>query len=410
MWGERSSITNAVIVGALLAALAGLSVLAWAVAAPGPAEAPTLTDATADDHLVYLLGPDAITVIDPESRETVQTIFTEYDPEIALAPDGTTIYLTDGTPPVLTLSVIDSHSGAIVAQRPSPNRISNRFVGSSGMAVSADGRYVYIHKWELLEGRYEGDGGTFPATDHWWDIYDTTTQDFSDDPPHVPNCGIAQAFPPQNESALLAVLCYQRSVLVFVDLQSGEITRSISSRDDTNGRCARSDTRVAGALQSPDGTIYLVTTEGCVRVIDPVAMAMTYAFASDIPDGWQIPYDMVALSPAGDRLLLGVGPSPFAEDHSAGAWVIDVATQSLVSTISLDPDARSMAVSPDGSLLYVVSQESSLSAIEIASGEEVWRLTGLNSPEVVRVAPRPQPASDSVPRQTCVLDSMPLTH
>ncbi len=396
MWGERPSAANAVIVGAFLAALAGISVLAWAVASPGP------DDATTDDHLVYLLGWGEITVVDPETRETVQTIATEYDPEITIAPDGTAIYLTDGVRGSEMLSVIDTRTWQVVDQLPAPDRINNIPVGSYGMAVSADGQDVYIHKWKLLEGQHVSpDGSSAPRSDHWWDIYDTTTREFSDNPPHVPACGIAEVFPPLSGSTSLAVLCYQRNVLVFLDLQSGEIAGSIDSRDTTNGNvCARGDTSVAAAVQAPDGTIFFVTTEGCVRVIDPVEIAVRETFSLDIPADRRILYSMVTLSPSGDRLVLGVIPGVSSEEHFAEAWVIDVASQSLLSTIPLEPGASSLAISPDGALLYAVSQEgahemedvtaeSGLSAIDIATGREVWHLTDLNAPEVVRVAPRP---------------------
>lgn len=338
----------------------------------------------------------------PETRETVHTIATEYDPEFALAPDGTTIYLTDGTPGYEMLSVIDSSRSEVVVQFPSPNRIDNIGVGSSGMAISADGGYVYVHKWKVLEGRHMGANGTgVPRSDHWWDIFDTATQEFSDNPPHVPDCGIAQVFPPLNGSSSLAILCYHLADLVFVHRQSGEVTGVITSRDPTVGNvCARGDTRVAAAVQAPEGMLYLVTTEGCVRVIDPVAMAVTDAFAPDIPADRRILYSMVALSPSGERLLLGVVPGVSSEDQGAEAWVIDVESQSLLSTFPLEFDARSLAVSPDGSLLYVVGLEANhgepaaapvghLAAYDIATGEQAWRMTPLNAPEVVLVAPRP---------------------
>ena len=402
MWSERSAVTNAVIVGALLAALAGVAVLAWAVASPAPDDEPLVIEAITNDHLVYLLGPDEITVVDPETRETVRTIATEYNPEITIAPDGTTIYLTDRSPGSETLlSVIDTHTWQVVDQLPAPHRIANIGVGSDGMAVSADGRYVYIHKWKILEGRYTGVSVTAPNTDNWWDIYDTATQEFSDTPPHVPNCG-GRGFPPLNGSPSLAVLCHQRAELVFLDAQSGEVTGSISFLDSTGANtCDRGDTSFAAAPQAPDGTIYLVTTDGCVRVIDPVAMAVTDAFTLDLPEDWRVGFRMVTLSPSGDRLLLGIGPGVFNATVRE-AWEIEVASQSLLSTVPIPPEptAWSLAVSPDGSTLYVVGFESHhvapaaapvgrLTAFDIATGEEAWRMTDLNAPEVVRVAPRP---------------------
>ena len=401
MWSERSGVANAVVVGAFVAALAGVAVLAWAAASPAPDDEPPVIEAITNDHFVYLLGPNEIAVIDPESRETVHTIATGSNPEVVLAPDGSAVYLTDGSGDDEMLSVIDSRDWQVVAQIPSPDRTFAIGGVPSGMAVSADGRYVYIHKRKILEGQHMGANESQSSSDHWWDVFDTATQEFSDSPPHVPDCGVAQIIPPLNGSSSLAVLCYHLADLVFVDRQSGEVTEVITSRDSTIGNiCARGDTSVAAAVQAPEGMIYLVTTEGCVRVIDPVAMAVTDAFALDIPADRRILYSMVALSPSGERLLLGIVPGVSSEDQGAEAWVIDVESQSLLSTFPLEPNASSLAVSPDGSLLYVVGLEANhgepaaapvghLAAYDIATGEQAWRMTPLNAPEVVLVAPRP---------------------
>lgn len=388
MWSERSGLMNAAIVGAFLAALAGVAVLAWAVASPGQEDELPLTNATTDDHLVYLLGPDEITVVDPETREIVGTIAAEYNPEFALAPNGAAIYLTDAGGGVKMLYVIVARDGAVTLQRPAPNRIDTIGVGSNGMAVSADGRYVYIQKWEILDGRYEGRNGySAPSTDEWLDVFDTVAEEFSGSTPRVPDCGINGIFPPLNEGAALTVLCARTDTLVFVDMESQEITGSISSTDVTSAEmCDEADLDFDAAAQAPDGTIYVVTKYGCIRGVDPTTATVTSAFDLDIPVDWNAFSRTVALSPSGERLLLGIRSGG---SGSAEAWVVDLAGQSVLSTFPLEPSAWHFAVSPDGSLLYVVSQESTLAAFEIATGREAWRMTALNAPEVGRVAPRP---------------------
>jgi DNA-binding beta-propeller fold protein YncE len=275
--------------------------------------------------------------------------------------------------------VIDARDWHVITKLPAPDRIANIGVGSYGMAVSADGRYVYIHKWKILTGQYRGS----PRTDHWWDIFDTKTQQLTDNSPHVPDCGEAKAFPPMNTSSALAILCFELNALVFIDPRSGQVTRSISTYD-----AASCYGDAVGATQAPGGTIYLVTKNGCIRTIDPVEMTVRNVFREDLPGGWLVPYDLVALSPSGDRLLLGVGPASDALGHEV--WVIDVETQSRISTIQLEQTASSLTTSPDGRVLYTVRRDSNdLAALDAGLGRQLWLMTNLAAPWVVRSAPRP---------------------
>ncbi len=157
-------------------------------------------------HLLYVLDPRGgnattqIHVVDPAAQGVIHTIEADYDPQIIVSPDGGRLYLTDmrsdGTD---KLSIIETGTWRLIEEIDSPNRIKHKVYGSDAMAFSPDGRYFYIHKWEVLPGgeRFTGPGGySAPKADHWWDIFDTTTGQFSSNPPHIPDCRYRQGHAP----------------------------------------------------------------------------------------------------------------------------------------------------------------------------------------------------------------------
>ena len=279
----------------------------------------------------------------------MHTIRTGYDPEIAIAPDGSAIYLTDrdltdrSSSENYSLSVIDARDWHVISKLPSPDRIANIGVGASGMAVSADGRYVYIHKFKILSGRYQGPNGySAPKTDHWWDIFDTKTQEFTSNPPHVADCGVAKAFPPMNASSYLAILCYELNALVFIDPGSGAVAHSIGIFNASAAHCSGD---AAGATQAPDGTIYLVSRNGCIQSIDPVEMTVQNVFLQPIPEAAR-PVRPLSIVSIRRPLVSGVGPGASSSNYGNEVWVLDMETQSRIFTIPIEQTASSLTTSP----------------------------------------------------------------
>lgn len=374
---------------ATLAVLAGVAVLAWAVASNGSGDS---GEVIAPDYLVYTLSGNRIAVVDPLTTAVLHAIPTGSDPEMVVSRDGSTIYLTDrDTAGDYQLSVIDTQAWRVLSQLPAPDRIANKTVGSSGMSVSSDGQYVYIHKWRILSGQYSTIDGSTPNTDDWWDIFDAATGQFLLNPPHVPNCGISVLFPPLDGSSRLAILCHQQTALVFVDSQTGQIAGTIAGYQPlSDDACSRSEPGIANVVQAPSGIIYMVTPGGCVRVIDPATMTITSTFNIQPPHGWRVLYDLVALSPD-SQLFIGVGPGVSSDDLVHEVWVIDPKTQTRLETIPVEQTTCGFGLSPDGNALYTVAWISSaLTAIDVDTGRQLWQLADGGAPEgIVRTAKRP---------------------
>jgi DNA-binding CsgD family transcriptional regulator len=379
------------------AAIAGLAVLAWDVlrtGGPESEEAPLSLLAQTDQRL-YLLGQGQIAIVDPSEQRIVQTLPAEYDPQIAISPDGSMLYVTDNRSMGSALSIFDARDWRLLNQIPSQDRIGDIGIGRFAMTVSADGRYLYIHKSKILNGTYHGPNGySAPLTDHWWDIFDTASKEFSANPPHVPNCGEAQLFLPLRASSPVAVLCHELSALMFVDVVSGRTISSIgtyASAQAAVGVCNAGEEIASAVEQADRRTIYLVTKEGCVLAIDVDEMAVARSFRIDLPAGWRVPYDLAALSPTGDSLFIGVGPGESLDEYGSEVWVFNVFDEAQTATIGLGQSATGIGISLDGRLLYAVSPaRKSLLILEVSTGRQVSVINDLpGAPELIEVARTP---------------------
>jgi DNA-binding beta-propeller fold protein YncE len=90
-----------------------------------------------------------ILFVDPEKEAVVRSFDTGMSPDIAVAPDGKRLYVgfttTDGEINRDRLVVVDTSSGEVLFTTDNPNRSSyNVYPPSSTMALSADGRWLYV--------------------------------------------------------------------------------------------------------------------------------------------------------------------------------------------------------------------------------------------------------------------------
>lgn len=107
-----------------------------------------VVDATTAESRIFLF--------DPERSEVAGIIRTGHNPDIAVSPQGDRIYLASvvsdcGQSNCDLLTAIDTQSGRILSTTPIPDRVHYKvYPTSSRMSVSADGRTVYLLKWQGL--------------------------------------------------------------------------------------------------------------------------------------------------------------------------------------------------------------------------------------------------------------------
>jgi outer membrane protein assembly factor BamB len=90
-------------------------------------------------------------------------------------------------------------------------------------------------------------------------------------------------------------------------------------------------------------------------------------------------------------LYLGVTSPGLRGSEAKQLWALDTTTWQRVWTARSDTFFFDLASSPDGAVLYLVApDERRLSAVDAATGKELWRLEGLGqAPAVIRTGTAP---------------------
>ncbi len=349
-------------------------------------------------HVLYVLDPrggSSITqmvVVDPDSLRVIGALPAGYDPQIAVSPNGRRLYLTDTEDGTEMLTVIETGTWKALQRLESPHRIKHKVFGQNAMAVSEDGRRLFIHKWRYFTDRFESPTGTnVPRSDDWWDVLDTIAGKFLPYPPHVANAGIAKVLPsPGGDS--LAILSFNRSELVFVDLQTGETIETVPINSGPSRRTPFYKF-AAGAIASSDGSrIYAVTGNGHLLVVNVRQRKLERMVDLDLAPEQRIPPDLIVLSPTGDRLYVGVGAHALTDSlYAQQVRVFDTESWKRVSLFKPARSTFAMALSPDGRRLYTVDPSTkTLTVLDAASGEEAGVLHELGeTPSLIVVAPLP---------------------
>ncbi len=116
-----------------------------------------------------------------------------YAPFFALSPDGTRLYVSSGQPGPAgsgvfsdELWVIDTASGDLLQQVKLSNRLTYTLPAPGGLAVSPDGRYVYVARTRPIE----------PGVDEESiQTFDTMRKEFLPEEAWLPDCGFPQIIP-----------------------------------------------------------------------------------------------------------------------------------------------------------------------------------------------------------------------
>lgn len=340
-------------------------------------------------------GGGRVWLVDPEAGQVAGSIRTGDNPDFAISPDGSRLYVASSTEgDASELAVIDTAQGVVLKSGIVNGRaVPQGLPPFSTMAVSGDGRALRI----LIDAPKSADQDAFLLA-----TFDTQGAEFLPGVVHLGNCGPGRfiSYPAADHFDFLCPRT-NRVRLIRVDADSRE-TRNL----DVVLPWERRD-GVAEAIEPPGSQdMAIVRGDGAV-----VGMNLeTQAFADTVARGTlpnRVPPAAWPTSPDGSRVYLGhnndydrssdnrfyldYGRPPNVRPTSATVTqlhVLDTRTWKKVGTIKTKAPVWSAAIGPDGKRLYAMApQKHSILVIDTEKMKQVRALKVGGAPALAIVAP-----------------------
>ncbi len=361
-------------------------------ATPQPRELGRDTIYVIDSNAMSLPPLDSISrvlAIDPEAGNFVAQYWTRYRPDAVLSPDGRHLYVLDsyrtgvlrGTS-VDALTAIDTQTGDVAWETVLPGDLREYSIGppvQQQVWTSSDGKLVHVFMTQSRSLRQV--------------VVDTTTQQPIRDIDFGLVCHRTWKIPwEQREVAV----CGGR--VTMLDLESGEQGESLplpgySDASRVPSNLPREVLALGGEIAAAAGRMYLATSRQEI-----LSVALDGSLAVDVelalPSEWQLAtFDPIAVSPDGSRVYLGVRGRPSDLDHVSLAeevWAYDTETWQKSGTVRVSGDDSaapgdigvfSMALSRDGGRLYTLNPNTmTLSVIDTQTMTELRVFRELGQP------------------------------
>ncbi|AKB19431.1 disaggregatase related repeat-containing protein [Methanosarcina sp. WWM596] len=271
---------------------------------------------------------DKVSVIDTTTNTVTATVDVGDRPlGVTVTPDGSNVYVTNyGSN---TVSVIDTATNTVTATVD---------VGDHplGVAVTPDGSNVYVANYgdntvSMIDTATNTVAATVDVGQSPWGV--AVTPDGSN--VYVTNIGSC-------------------SVSVIDTSMDTVVTTMEMGRSQPRGIAFTPDGSKAYMISSPG-------TEGSdAYVIDTATNTATYLDLGGMGEG---PFG-VAVTPDGSKVYITAG---YTDTESDTLYVIDTATNNLITTVDVGDGPRGVAVTPDGSKVYAVSYDNMVSVVDTAT-------------------------------------------
>jgi hypothetical protein len=352
---------------------------------------------------LYVLDPkpDAgsprgrVWLIEPEAGKVMGSIRTGENPDFALSPDGSRLYvasITEGDSS--ELAVIDTAQGAILQRGTIEDReVGNVLPAFSAMAASGDGLALRI----LLNTPKSADADSFLLA-----TFDTQTGEFLQRTVHLGNCGPGR-FISHPTAGQFDFLCPRtnRIRLIRVDAESRELQNvDIVLPWERRVGAAEAIEPAGGediAIVRGDGAVFQMsidTHEFFDTAAHPVLPNRVLPAAWPVsPDGSKIylGYNSDYDRQYDNRFYLDYGRPPNLRPENATVRefrVLDTRTWKKVGTIKTKMPVWSAVITNDGKTLYATApQKHSILVIDTAKMHQIRTLKVSGTPALALVAP-----------------------
>ncbi|HXJ94552.1 MAG TPA: hypothetical protein VMT20_17025 [Terriglobia bacterium] len=345
------------------------------------------------------IGGGQVLVLDSTDNEVMKRIPTGLTPELALSPDGNTLFVISHPVPSQTdtLLLIDALTGNVRDRQAVSDRIHYTVWPEQPlMVVSPDGQRLYVasDRWTPSDEQK----GLVQKDSFFVAIYGVQQRKFTSTVALPGDCFGMHLVP---SPTALNVLCSSANAVFSYSVTSSGLGAPRSVALPPNPKqvfdvapAAAATTRVhpevAGAVVSPDGRILTVITS-YMRAIQIDLTTERVERVEQVSDGrWAMP-TALPISPDGAKVYIPTGPVA-RPNRALGAdeiTVLDRETLTPAATFHTTGPFWALTLSNDGHSLYAIyPKNQTLYVINTDNGQEVKKLTGLGiNPSQVAVAP-----------------------
>jgi DNA-binding beta-propeller fold protein YncE len=335
---------------------------------------------------LYVLDPRSepdhpgsrVWVLDPKTTTVMGSVRAGSDPDFALSPDGSRLYIASGERESGELEVLDTATGT-VKRFPFPDRVLYKpwfeaLPPFSAMTVSADSRAVRILVHHIFSPEKIG-------YQVW--TFDSKNERFSHAHVHLGNCGYGE-FVPSSAANQFDFLCPTtnriRSIRVDADYHEESNTFVKLPWPRSCG--------VAEGFLSPDGKLAIVRRDGAIYELDTATKQFSPTSARGDCDQLVFPFPWPR-SQDGTRTYVGYGPStPDGMASSTQLRIFDTTTWRRLGSMRTSFPFWTAATSDDGEFIYaLVPDQHALLVIDTVSLHETRTVSVGRTPALALVAP-----------------------
>lgn len=335
---------------------------------------------------LYVLDPRSgplsrVFLLDQEKSKVMGSVRAGYDPDLALSPDGSRLYVISGERESGRLAAIDTSTGTL-RLIPFANRVLYKpwYQGLPPFSgAAADDKTVWLPGQQVLSpGLIES---------RLW-VFDTRSETLLKTTVDLGNCGYVDIVPfsATNRSEFLCggfLADSNRIRLVRLDDQRREISNTPMDLAWPKG-CA-----VAELFPSSSHTIAVVRSDGAIYQADSPAQKLSTTYITANCSDWAIAHAEWPRSPDGAKVYLGYGGiAPDGMSAATELRVFDTTTWKQLGRVQTSVPFWSAVASHDGKYIYAVAPaQHRVLVIDAVTLHERRTIDVGNVPSLALVAP-----------------------
>lgn len=266
----------------------------WGLSSCG-SSSPSPSISSPPEFIAVLSAPDVsepgrLELVDPGTGRTMRTIEVGYDAAVAVAPDGSRLYVAYSNADSHLLRAIDPETGETTGEVPLPDRWLNTLPATlPKITLSADGRYLFAVKMQVIS----------PGNDrHTVAVLDLEGERTLGE---AETRGCVSPIMIANDAGV-DVGCADTSAVYSVSVEAGSVMTDRREIDLAEGEAPR----LIDGARGVNGNLLFATVDGLVIEYSAETAEVVRTLDLEIGDDREVRAGSMHVSPDGRRLYVGV--------------------------------------------------------------------------------------------------------